>query len=463
MSSIASVFHAYDIRALSPQELDATFAERLGRVLAEVRKPKRVMVARDMRATSEDLEKALMKGLTEQGVDVTQIGLSSTPMFNVTMGLAEGRYDLGVMVTASHNPAEYNGFKFTDGAVYPIGQGTGMEAIRDRYLSEDPFVVVNKQGTVDRDMGALKRYLDHIFSFVDTASLPSMKIAVDAGNGMAGLILPELQKRLPQIEMLPLYWEMDGRFPNHEANPIKSETLVDVSRMVRDAGCALGVSYDGDGDRIGFVDESGNQITGDLLTALLAEPLLKTHPDCLVLYDVRCSWAVPESIHAHGGKSEMTRVGHAFIKRQLRDSGAIFGGELSMHFYFKDLWGVESGDYALLLLLQLLAQTGKSLSELAQPLQKYAHSGEINSRVEDPGTVISSIEEAYQNAASQITTIDGIRMDFGVDEDGSKSDDAWWFSLRTSNTEPVLRLIVEGVTEQVMTAKRDELLAMIRS
>jgi phosphomannomutase len=459
---IASVFKAYDIRGLSPGALDHAFALRLGHCLAKEWNPKRVLVGRDMRETSDDLERGLIEGLTSQGVHVTRIGRCSTPMFNVSVGLGNGTYDLGVMVTASHNPAEYNGFKMVTGDVYPIGQGSGMEKLRERFEHSTFDIRHSTFGSVTDDPHALAAYLDRIAAIVDPASVPTTTIAVDAGNGMAGAILPALQERLPQITMLPLYWEPDGSFPHHEANPLKTETLHDLSALVTKGRCAFGVAFDGDADRVGFVDEQGTSIPGDILTALFARELLKVHPGALVGYDLRSSWTTEEVIRAAGGHPEQTRVGHAFIKRQMRERGGVFAGELSMHFYFGDLWSVESTDLCLLLMLKIVGLSGQPLSTLWRPLVQYHKTEEINSEVSNREEVLKRIEDAYASRASNITRIDGVRMEFGVASDGTKGADAWWFSVRPSNTEPLMRLIVEAVSEHVMMEKRDELLKLIR-
>lgn len=458
-----SFFHAYDIRGTTADGLNAAFAERLGRAAFDVYRPKRVLVGRDMRSSSPELEQALIKGLTDHGVDVVRIGLCSTPLFNAAMGMAGGKCDLGIMVTASHNPGQYNGFKFADGNVYPIGLGSGLEKIEQRFLSEESFVPSAPKGSVSDDDSNLTRYLDLITSLVSPSDIAAMKIAIDAGNGMAGFVLPSLMERLPQVDAVPMYWDMDGTFPNHEANPIKTETLSALSHTVREQGCMIGVAYDGDCDRIGFVDEEGSPIPGDLMEVVLARVLLRQHPGALILRDLRSSWVVEEEILAAGGKTDMTRVGHSFIKRQLRESGALFAGELSMHYYHQSLWGVESGDLTLLLLLKELSDSGKKLSELWRPLQKYAYSGEVNSQVSDTAKTLESIRAAYAPSASSIVEIDGIRMEFGVGADGSKHQDSWWFSVRASNTEPLVRLIVEAVDPKVMEAKRDELLKAIKA
>jgi phosphomannomutase len=461
MPSPADVFKAYDIRGLSPGELNIGFAERLGQVLAAEFRPKTLLVGRDMRTTSPELEQALIGGLTASGVNVVRIGLCSTPLFNVSVGLGGDAYDLGVMVTASHNPAQYNGFKLVKRGAVPIGQGSGMELIRDRFVSDEVFMPASIKGGVSDDPHALQAYLDRIFSLVDAASLPPMTIGVDAGNGMAGVLLPEIAKRLPQIRMLPLYWDPDGTFPHHEANPLKTETLHDLSALVTSHGCAFGVAFDGDADRVGFVDEAGVPIPGDLLTALFSRVMLSTHPSAKILYDLRSSWSTPEVIAAAGGTPTMCRVGHAFIKKQMREEDAIFGGELSMHFYFHELWNVESTDLCLLLMLRLAA-SGAAMSTVWATLKKYAKTEEINSEVKDRDGVLKKIEETFAPSASSVSHLDGIRMEFGVGADGVKSPEAWWFSVRASNTEPLIRLIVEAVSPEVMAKKRDELLALIR-
>lgn len=464
-SELSMVFKAYDIRGLSPEQVNTAFAARLGAALTAELNPKHVLVGRDMRTTSPELEDALVEAFLERGVSVTRIGQCSTPLFNVSVGLGSGKYDLGVMVTASHNPAAYNGFKLVRCDVSPIGQGSGMEEIRDRFLSEHPLLsdasVV--RGVAADDPDALMRYMDQVFSLVDVSALPPLKIAIDAGNGMEGVVLPEFMKRLSQLTFHTLYTEPDGTFPNHEANPLKTETLHDLSALVKREHCVLGVAFDGDADRVGFVDETGEPIPGDLATALLATPMLALHPGARILYDLRSSWSTLDAIRAAGGEPAMCRVGHAFIKRQMREERALFGGELSMHFYFQELWNVESGDLATLLFLKLLAESGRPLSELWKPLKRFAKTEEINSEVVDADAVLQRIEHEFASTASSVSHLDGIRMEFGVGEDGARSSDAWWFSVRKSNTEPVVRLIVEAVSQSVMAEKRDALLRMIRT
>jgi len=469
----SSVFRAYDIRGLAPGELDAAFSARLARAVIREFHPKNVLVGRDMRVTSPQLEKALVEELVSHGVNVIRIGLCSTPMFNVVVGLHEGAVDLGVMVTASHNPGKYNGFKMVKGDMTPIGQGSGMEELEKAFMEDvgarfpRPDRPIGRRGdpaptgTITDDAEALSRYVDHILKIASLPSdMPKMKIAIDAGNGMGGAVLPELLKRLPWLEVKTLYMEPDGNFPNHEANPLNRETLADLSSLVVKEACAFGVAFDGDADRIGFVDEAGTPVPGDLMTGILAVELLSAKPGGRVLYDLRSSWSVPEAIQEAGGTSNMCRVGHAFIKRQMREESAVFAGEVSMHYYFQDLKNVESGDLVLLLMLKRLAHETKPFSSLWKPLLRYVHSGEINFEVEDKMSVLVRVKDAYQSKATAVSEIDGIRMEF---HDASHPETDWWFSLRLSNTESLIRLNLESRSEEVTKKKVQELSALINS
>lgn len=455
----ASIFKAYDIRGLSPGEISATDAKKIGQILADEFSPKHVVIGKDMRVTSDELERELVEGFLSQGVHVTRIGLCSTPLFNFAIGSSNGKYDLGVMVTASHNPASYNGFKITKGDNIPVGKGSGMEEIREKAISVQSIPSAETRGSSDKDNTVLERYLEHLFASAELPEkFPNMKIAVDAGNGMNGMILPGIRERLPNVELYDLYWELDGSFPNHEANPIKEETLTDLQSLVREKSCAFGVSFDGDGDRVGFVDENGERIPGDILTALFAIELLKANPGETILYDLRSSWSVPETIEEAGGASEMTRVGHAFIKRAMKEKEALFAGELSMHFYFREFWNCESGDFAMLLLMKLLSREGKSLSEIWKPLKRYAHSGEMNFEVKNAKAVMKKLKEHFADKATDISELDGLRMEFRH----NKKED-WWFNVRPSNTEPLLRLNLEAKTDSVMEKHRKTLEELIRT
>lgn len=454
-SSLAHVFRAYDIRGLSPSEISSEFAARLARALVRVRRPRKVLIGRDMRLTSAELEEALVQTFIAAGVDVVLIDLCTTPLFNVSVGLQQGQVDIGIMITASHNPGAYNGFKIVDGRVRPIGQGSGMEELAEAWEQDIPMPPGDAQGCVTRDILALSRYVDRIVELAQLwPSMPKRKIVIDAGNGMAAAVLPELLAKLPWLEVVPLYFKLDGDFPNHEANPLKRETLEDLRRTVKAEKADFGVAFDGDADRIGFVDETGEVVPGDLATALFAQELLRLRPGGLVLYDLRSSWSVPRAILAAAGRAEMCRVGHAFIKHRMKETGAVFAGEMSMHYYFSDLFGVESGDLALLQLLKRLAREETTLSALWKPFQRYAHSGELNFVVSNPSEVIARLKDRYISQASAFTDMDGIRLEFC---DGVCADDDWWFSVRASNTEPVLRLNVESCSQERTAAHVREL------
>ena len=459
-NTLASVFRAYDIRGLAPEQIDSAFAKRLGKAVVAQFGPKRVLIGRDMRVTSFPLESALIEGLTSSGVNVVRIGLCSTPMFNVLVGLAGGTFDMGIMITASHNPGKYNGFKLVHGGCQPIGEGSGMEELRDAFLAERS-VTAEHVGTAVDDPTALDRYIDHIIELAKLPKdMPDLKVAIDAGNGMAGAVLPRLLDKLPWLSVVPLYFDPDGTFPNHEANPIKAETLVHLKRVVVDDGCVAGVAFDGDADRVGFVDENGEQLAGDLLTAFFSQEILKEFSGALIHYNVNCSWTVPEVVAENGGRSGICKVGHAFIKKLMRETGAVFAGETSMHFYFKDLWFCESGDLAMLLLLRRLVREAKPLSELWKPLKRYVHSAEINFEVADKMGMIKTLKDAYAASASSVLELDGIRLEF---RDATHPENDWWFGIRASNTEPLLRLNAEARTQEQLDVHIAELTKRIKA
>ena len=459
-ATLGAAFKAYDIRALSPETIDSAFARRLGKAIAVEFGPKKVLVGRDMRTTSFSLESALIDGLLFSGVHVVRIGLCSTPMFNVLLGLAHGAFDLGVMVTASHNPGKYNGFKIAHGDCAPVGEGAGMEQLRDAFLASKERKAEH-MGSVTDESTSLDRYVAHIIELAGLPdNMPKMRIAIDAGNGMAGAVLPRLLSHLSWLDVVPLYFDPDGRFPNHEANPIKAETLTRLKEIVVKDNCVMGVAFDGDADRVGFVDETGTQISGDLITAFLAQEILREHPGGLVHYDVRSSWMVSEAIADAGGRSEMCKVGHANIKRLMRKTDAVFAGEVSMHFYFQELWNCESGDLAMLLMLRRMASKTQPLSMLWKPLQRYVHSGELNFEVKDKDAVLERIKTKYLADATKVSMIDGLRLEYRTT--GMPSQD-WWFNVRSSNTEPLLRLNVEARSEEVLQEHVNELKELIQS
>ncbi|MDD4995301.1 MAG: phosphomannomutase/phosphoglucomutase [Patescibacteria group bacterium] len=443
------IFKAYDIRGVFGQDFDTETAKRVGRAMVKFTGAKTVVVGRDMRKSSPELCRAVIDGIISSGADVVNIGECSTPTFN--FALAEyDLHDAGIMITASHNPAKYNGFKLCYGDSLPIGKGSGMDEIKE---------LVMRGGFEDQPAGNVvespitEEYIKKIFSFVNVDKIKPLKIVIDAGNGMAGPILKKIFKRLPQVEVTPMFFEPDGTFPNHEANPIKEENLRDLKEKVKEIAPDLGIAFDGDCDRVGFVDERGETISGDFITALLAKEILKKYPGAIIHYDLRSSWAVRDTILENGGKPEMCMVGHALIKKLMRQTGAVFAGELSSHFYFKDFYGVESGDLTMLYILTLLSGEGKNISELVAPLKKYFHSGEINFEVDDKEGRMRELEEKYSSEAKDVSHIDGIRLEF---ED-------WWFNVRASNTEPLLRLNLEAKTKELMEEKRDEISKILNS
>lgn len=438
----SGIFKAYDIRGLSPQELDAAIAGRIGQAIGAIYKPRRVMVGRDARETSEMLEAALVEGLRSQGVNVVLIGLCSTPMFNFAVASSQGTYDIGIMITASHNPKEYNGMKLALPDNRPIALGSGLEKIRDIVVSDQPLFISSEHGGLEKDDSVLDRYAEAIWTAADMEDdYHDWHIAIDCGNGMNGITSPKFKQYLSGSDVYDLYWDLDGTFPNHDANPAKPETLTDLAQLVMRRECRFGVAYDGDGDRVGFVDEQGTPIRGDLMTALLAQQVLADKPGAAILFDQRSSKIVRETIQAAGGKPIMLeKIGHSNIKRQMHESGAAFAGELSMHYYFDFLNACESSDLVFLMLLKRLKREGRSLSSLWKPLAKYHHSGEINLTVTNKKEAIERIEQMFAGQAAAILKTDGLYMDFGH----------WWLSLRESNTEPYLRLNLEAATEEEM-------------
>jgi phosphomannomutase len=471
MAHPSSPFKSYDIRGLVGIEIDPPFAEKLACALAEVVRPKTALVGFDMRESSPVFAERLIRVLRAKGIDCLDIGLCTTTVFYAAL-TQNPEVDLGVMITASHNPSAYNGFKLCRKQAVPIGFGSGMEGIRDAFVTNEqeyssfvnsiPSTDASLAGTCQKVETALERYLSAVVEQlpdrgVALKALPprSLKIVIDAGNGMAGFSLPALCERFPALEVIPLYWELDGTFPNHEANPLNVSTLAELQKRVVTEGALAGFAFDGDGDRIGVVDETGEIVPGDMLTALLAKELLPSAPDALVFYDLRCSWSVPETIREAGGRAELCRVGHAHIKKQMREAGALFAGELSMHFYFSQFANCEASEYALLLFLGLLQKSNQPLSALWKPLRRYHHSGEKNYHLVEPAaSVLDRIRSTYAAQASAVSMIDGLRYEF---RDPAQPEKDWWFSVRTSNTEPLIRLNLEAHTKEVMQEKIAEL------
>jgi len=455
MEIVKHIFKAYDIRGLAATELSPELAYRLGCAFVvflrnhELIKPgQAVVVGRDMRLTSPELQQALMCGLSDSQVSVIDIGLVSTPLFNFACANYP-EHAGGIMVTASHNPAQYNGFKMTLGNGLPVGEAFGMSEIKELVLNG--VVTMPEVGDINfPKKDVLADYVHKIFSIVPQDVIRPMKIVVDAGNGMAQTTFPYVLQKLP-VQVEYLYLEPDGNFPNHEANPLKVETLAQLQKKVIETGADFGFALDGDADRIGLVDEKGQVVDASFVGALIGLEVLRNHPQARMLYDVRSSMIVPEVWQAAGASVEMCKVGHANIKKALKETSGAFASELSLHLYYQDTFDVESTDLSLLYMLQLLSREPQSLSELIAPLKKYFHSGEINFEVEDKVGAVSRVEEKYKNQVSEISYLDGLWMRF-----------EWgWLSVRLSNTEPVVRLNVEATTKAAMEEKVQELTRII--
>jgi phosphomannomutase len=441
-----AIFKAYDIRGVVPDELNPDLAYGIGRATARFIAAPDLVVGRDARPHSPEICDALIRGITDEGVSVADLGLAATPMLYYAVA-ARGAGG-GVMVTASHNPAEYNGFKICREKAIPIGEASGLKEI-ERLVGELAGALpVAERGRVE-PCDVREGYADQALSVAK--GRPEVRVAIDCGNGMASVGLIPVLERL-SLEVEPLYFEPDGTFPNHEADPLKPENLVDVSEAVRRVGADFGVAFDGDADRAVFVDEAGRPIASDLMTALMARRLLESNPGGLVLYDLRSSRTVAEEVERAGGRSEMCRVGHSFVKAQMRESGAIFAGELSGHTYFRFPGDLLADDAiaAFVALLDVLAAEGRPLSEIVAPLRRYHASGEINRRVRDTAAVLQAMEQEHSSAPS-VSKLDGLRVGY---ED-------WWFNLRPSNTEPVLRLNLEADSEEKMIEERDRILQRV--
>ena len=454
MRSIAAVldpkvFKAYDVRGIYPDELDEAGAEAIGRAYVEQFEPRRMAVGRDMRLSSPAMQEALMRGAAAAGADVLDLGLVGTEMVYFAVGSLglEG----GAMVTASHNPKEYTGMKLVRRGALPVGGESGLLDVRDRAVSQpDAAGTGPTEGTIE-EYDIWPAYVDRVLSFVDVAAIKPLKVVIDAANGMAGAMLPPVLERLP-IETVRCYFEPDGSFPNHEPNPLLPENREFIVRKTLEEGADLGVAFDGDADRCFFVDDTGEFVPGDFVTALFAETVLEKEPGAKVIYDVRASRAVPDAIERDGGVALVNRVGHAFIKARMRKEDAAFAGEVSGHYYFRDFSQADSGVVPFLLMLELISKRGRRLSEILAPLRsRYFITGELNTPVPDVALKLQELKERY--ADGRVSHLDGISVDF----------DDWHFNVRPSNTEPLLRLNLEAMSEELMEQKRDEVLEVIRS
>ncbi len=447
---LENIIKAYDIRGLVKNEITPDFSFSLGVAFAKFleieREPATIVVGEDMRASSAPLAAAFSDGATSQGMDVIRIGLASTDM----LYFASGKLNLpGIMFTASHNPAKYNGMKLCKSGAKPIGQESGLLTIRK--FIEDGVPISNRPVGSVKSQDLLSEYVDYLLARFPkkTFKKRKLKVVIDAGNGMAGFTAPAVMKHL-NIDLIPMYFDLDGNFPNHEANPIESENLKDLQKKVKKEKADIGLAFDGDADRCFLVDEKGDLVNPSALTALIAVRELKSQPGSTIIYNLISSKAVAEVITENKGVGLRSRVGHSYIKSLMAESGAIFGGEHSGHFYFADFWRADSGMLAALYALAELMDSNKPLSNLLKPYNRYFSSGEINSKVKDVAKSIKAVEEKYEGKY-QLDHLDGLTV----------TADSWWFNLRPSNTEPLLRLNVEANTEKEMAIITDAVLALL--
>jgi phosphomannomutase len=446
-SQFGRIFKAYDVRGVYPNEFDDDGAYRIGAAFAAWVHADRVVLGRDCRLSSPALSDAFCAGVTRSGASIVDLGLATTDM----VYFASGRLALpGAMFTASHNPPQYNGLKLCRPGAAPVGEESGLREIRA--MAENgaaPSPTGSPVGTIEhRDLKP--EYIEHLLSFVDVARLAPLTVVADAANGMAGLVVPEIFERLPG-KLVPLYMELDGTFPNHPADPIVPENQADLRRAVTEHHADLGLAFDGDADRVFLVDERAEGVSGSLVTALVARGMLARHPGATILYNLICSHVVPEVVRELGGTPVRTRVGHSFVKQVMAETGAVFGGEHSGHYYFREHYNADSGLVATMVVLDQLSKAGLPLSELLEPLRRYADSGEINSEVDDPKATIERLATAY--ASGRQDRMDGLTVEF----------DDWWFNVRPSNTEPLLRLNVEANDQALLEEKTAEVLARIRA
>jgi len=446
-----SIFKAYDVRGLYPGEINEEVAGEIGRGFVSYLGAKRIAVSRDMRVSSPTIAAAFIEGALAQGADVVDCGMMATDM--MYYAVASAGLEGGAQITASHNPGQYNGIKMVRAEALPLSGDAGLGEIRDMIANGTLPAPSGTPGTrTTRDV--LDAYIGHIMTFIDPSLVRPFTVVADAGNGMGGIVARRMFAQLP-CRVIEMCYEPDGRFPNHEANPLLEENRAHIVERVVAEKADLGIAWDGDADRCFFIDGTGEFISGDFITALLAEAFLMKHPNATVVYDLRASYAVRDTVARYGGKSIMNRVGHAFIKRTMREQDGIFGGEVTGHYYFRDNFYADNGFIPALLMLELMSKKKQSLAQLLEPLRtKYFISGEINTKVASMdlvGEKLQALERKY--AGSKITKLDGVSVEF----------DDWHFNVRASNTEPLIRLNLEATTPERMAEKRDEVLDVIRS
>ena len=440
-------FKAYDVRGLYQDDLDEAGAYAIGRAYVEQFSPATIAIGRDMRVSGPSMAAAVMEGAADGGAEVLDLGLVGTEMVYFAVG--ELGLDGGIAVTASHNPKEYTGMKIVRAGALPVGGESGLLDVRDRAAAAGWRDAV--RGSITQE-DIWSRFVDRVLSFVDVDALRPLRIVIDAANGMAGAMLPPVLERLPMLDVVRCYFDPDGTFPNHEPNPLLPENREFIVAKTREEGADFGVAFDGDADRCFFVDDTGEFVPGDFITALFAESILAREAGGKVIYDVRASWAVPETIERAGGVPLVNRVGHAFIKQRMREEGAVFGGEVSAHYYFRDFSQADSGTVPFLLMAELISRRGKLSELLDRYRSRYFITGEINTPVADVPAKLAELEERF-GPEGTVSHLDGLSVE---------SAD-WHFNVRPSNTEPLLRLNLEARSEEQMAAKRDEVLAVIRS
>jgi len=450
MSVLDEIVKAYDIRGTVPDQINGDIAHALGVAYARFVDADRVLIARDMRQSGERLVHEFARGVMEQGLDVVDLGLGSTDMLYFAAGSLDAP---GAMFTASHNPAQYNGIKLCLSGARPVGIDSGLIDLRDsakRALDGRAPRHAERAGSLTTH-DVLPDFVDHVISFVDVEALRPMRVVADTANGMGGLVVPAVFERLPMIELEVMYGELDGTFPNHPADPLQPANQRDLRARVLSGGFDVGLAFDGDADRVFVVDEQGVGISGSTTTALLAAAVLRSHPGATVLYNLICSRAVPETIVEHGGVAVRTKVGHSYIKQEMMATGAVFGGEHSAHYYFAENYRADSGLIASMLVLDELSRSGQQLSVLREPFERYASSGEINTQVDDLTAILEHVSEAFAGRTQD--RLDGLSVDCG----------SWWFNLRPSNTEPLLRLNLEASNRNECDSRVAEILALVTS
>ncbi|HKA02861.1 MAG TPA: phosphomannomutase/phosphoglucomutase [Acidimicrobiales bacterium] len=447
MSPFDAVFKAYDIRGTVPEQLDEEMCRAIGAAFARFAGAQRVLIGHDMRPSGEELVSAFSDGVRREGVGVAHLGLVSTDLVYYAAGTVDAP---GVMFTASHNPAQYNGIKLCLAGARPVGVDTGLTEVKAtaEAILDGRETLAATPSADEESLDLLDAFADHVVSFADRSLLKPLKVVADTANGMGGLVVPKVFERLP-FDLEVMYGELDGTFPNHPADPIQPANQRDLQARVTASGADVGLAFDGDADRVFFVDETGRGLSGSTTTAILAAGILAREPGATILYNLICSRAVPEVIRERGGTPIRTKVGHSFIKQLMAETGAAFGGEHSAHYYFRDNFRADSGIIATMVLLEQLSQAGVPLSELRQPFERYAASGEINTQVADPPAVIERVAAAYRDQPQD--RLDGLTVDCG----------SWWFNVRPSNTEPLLRLNLEAPTREQCDERVADVLALI--